>query len=199
MNAALMQRAEYRQYRGPVGIPDSTTRPYVFSEQVPADKIWLILAASAREVGGLAPTSLWLYAVPPNPSDVAAGNAVYFPVLRPGVFTGKIANQFNSPPLVAGVQLSKGGPGGVTKEMQIDNGSVNSVNFLLEWPVIVPPRWMLTVMQDANGGGGSNMQAILSVMILPLAIGEDLGKNKDLVKNNFVSFTTRRVAVGSGG
>jgi hypothetical protein len=199
MNAAIMQRAEYRQFRGPVGIPDSTTRPYAFSEQVPNDKIWLLLAASAREVNGSTPTALWLYAVPPNASDAAAGNAVYFPILRPGIFGRPIANQFNTPPLVAGVQLSKGGPSLTTKEMQLDNTAQNSVNFLLEWPVIVPPRWMLTVMQDGNAGGASNMLAILSLMILPLAIGEDLGKKKDLVKNNFVSFTTRRVAVGSGG
>jgi hypothetical protein len=196
MNAALLQRAEYREYSGPAGIPDSTTRPYAFSEQVPRDKIWIILAASARDRNQTGSTALWLYAVPPNPSDAAAGNAVYSPLLHSPIFLGKIANQVNAPPLVAGVQLSRGGPGATTKEMLAaeTGNSLDSVNLLDSVRPILPPRWMLTVMQDGNNGGGGNMLVTLSLMILPIAIGEDLGN-----KNNFVSFRTRAFAVGSGG
>lgn len=198
MNASLLQRAEYREYRGPAGIPDSTTRPYVFSEQVPADKIWMILAASARELNGSLPSALWMYGVPPNPSDVSAGNAVFRPILRPGIFGPPIANQFNTPPLVAGVELSKGGLAS-GKEMVAESGSLGnqanscSVN-LLPARVILPPRWMLTVMQDGNGGGASNMVITLSLMLIAIGIAEDLGKN------NFVSYQVRAFAtmVGEG-
>ena len=197
MNASLLQSAEYREYRGPGGIPDSTTRPYAFSEQVPLDKIWIILAASARDANQSGPSALWLYAVPPNASDVVAGNAVYFPVLRPGIFTGKIANQFNSPPLVAGVQLSKGGPSLTTKEMFVSESgnSAASVN-LLTAPVILPPRWMLTVMQDGNAGGGANFLVTLCLMILPLPVEAVRGPAPKIAfTNNIVrSFW----AVGSG-
>src|SRR5258705_298882 len=137
--ASFYQRAEYKEWSGPAGIPDSTTRPYAFSDLVPADKIWLILAASAREVHPLATTALWLYGVPPPASDAAAG---LFPILRPGIFGRPIANQFNTPPLGAGVQLSKGGPAIATKEMAVDNWP-NSINFLdgQSRPVVLPPRW----------------------------------------------------------
>src|SRR5437773_10895243 len=121
--ASFYQRAEYKEWRGPAGIPDFTTRPYAFSELVPADKLWIILAASARDItSGGSPSALWLYAVPPPASYAAAGR---FPILRPGIFGAPILNQFNTPPLIAGVQLSKGGGTVATKEMLSDNSAQN--------------------------------------------------------------------------
>lgn len=198
MIASLMQSAEHREYRGPAGIPDSTTRPYAFSEEVPLDKVWVILAASARDFNQTGSAAIWLYAVPPPASDVAAGNAVYFPILRSPLFTGKIANQLNAPPLVAGVQVSRGGPSIGTKEMlsgEAGSGQ-GSVNFLSAQgrPVILPPRWMLTVMQDGNAGGGSNMLVTLSLMILPLPVQPGQAPPEKIVfRNNIV----RSFMVGS--
>jgi len=162
MKAAIFQRAEYREWRGPI-VPDSTQRPYAFSDRVPKDKIWVVLAVSAKD-NFPSNEAVWLYAVPPQASNA---QSIFSPI--------KIANQSNVPPLLAGVQLSKGGlstsaeiiSGTTPGQASVDLLPISFRNFVL------PPDWMLAVLQDQNGGGGSGSLSF-SAMIIALDLCEKI-------------------------
>jgi hypothetical protein len=164
MNACLIAQAEYRQWRGP-SVPSAIYRPYAVSERVPDDKVWIVLAASL--VVDTFPNNQVpsLYAVPPPASYLSRFNAA---PIEDGIFSDNPGVEHNIPPLKGGVLLSRGGVAATTKEMLSAN-SQNTVN-LLQFRVILPPRWILVVAQDANGGGAFNFSITFCAMIIPVSV-----------------------------
>lgn len=159
--AGYSNQLQYRQWRGP-STADATKIPFVMSELVPQGQIWKIMFASAE--GQLVSNQLLrMHAVPPP----ASYSADYTLFQTAGGISGL-------PPLVSGVQLSKGAPTTAlgVNEMKVDSGSRNSVNLLTPWTVgfKLLPNWRLVVSQNPNGGGGSGFFIVLSFAFLPFAI-----------------------------
>jgi len=168
MKACLLNRAEYRSWRTANLTPDATVNPYVFSERVPADKFWILLALSAFMGTSASNQVLGAYAVPPPISDQALNPQM--PQIE--LDFSKVGAANNVPPIVrGGVQLSKGWNVATSLEEFITAGVHNSVN-LLAHAFVLPPKWALVVLQNANGGGGQNFTITLSAMLIALDLCE---------------------------
>ncbi len=166
MIAELINSATFKKWVGPV-VPDSTTRPYVFSELVPDGFEWIILAASATD-SFPNNESVFLYAIGPDFARKQSDP----PVLRPDIFTQvPISNQFNVPPIRrSAVQISKGSANFGQEQVcgnTVGGGEKGSVNLLTPWSRnrILPARWMLLAAQDVNGGGGSGYMTLEAMVI----------------------------------
>src|SRR5260370_39524359 len=168
MKACLLNRAEYKSWLTANLITDSTFNPYVFSERVPDNKIWILLALSAFMQSSASSQSLGAFAVPPPISDQALNPQM--PAIETDFSTQSGAR--NCAPIVrGGVQLSKGWNKLTTLEEFISTGEHNSVN-LLAPPFVLQTTWALVVLQNPNGGGGSGFSITFSAMLIALDVCE---------------------------
>src|SRR5258708_5028506 len=169
MKACLLNRAEYKSWLTANLITDSTFNPYVFSERVPDNKIWILLALSAFVQSSAGSQSLGAFAVPPPISDQALNPQM--PAIETD-FSTQTATRNCAPILRGGVQLSKGWNKVTTLEKFITAAEHNSVN-LLARPFVLPPKWALVVLQNPNGGGGRGFSFTLAAVVVPSVLCED--------------------------
>src|SRR5258708_5068715 len=109
------------------------------------------------------------FAVPPRISDMSLNPQN--PSVDPDFSViGAFSNV--EPILSGGVLVSKGSGAG-SFEMSVNSpaGNPNNVN-LLRQRFVLRPLWALAVLQDKNGGGGSNFVISLSAMIIAMALAE---------------------------
>ena len=187
MRADILNRAEYKRWSTANPTPSASINPYVISERVPADKVWIVLALSAFMPHAASSQFLRAFAVPPPISDMSLNPQN--PSVDPDFsVTGAFSNL--EPILSGGVLVSKGSATGSTEmSVNVPGGNANSVN-LLHQRFVLRPLWALAVLQDKNGGGGSNFVIALSAMIIAMPLAE-------AVKDSYVAAATMRFEVDS--
>ncbi len=184
MRASILNRAEYKRWTTSNSTPSASINPYVISERVPADKVWIVLALSAFMPHAASSQFLRAFAVPPPISDMSLNPQ------NPSVdqdFSQTVSISNVEPILSGGVLVSKGSGTGST-EMSVNSpgGNANSVN-LLRQRFVLRPLWALAVLQDKNGGGGNSFVIALSAMIIAMPLAE-------AVKDSYVAADTSRFA-----
>ncbi len=180
MRAEILNLAEYKRWTTSNPTPNAAFNPYVISERVPAEKVWIVLALSAFMPHAASTQFLRAFAVPPPISDMSLFSQN--PSIDPDF--SFVINTNNLEPILSGGVLVSKGSGIGSNEMNVNTpgGNPNSVNLLRE-RFVLPPLWALAVLQDKNAGGGSNFVIVLSAMIIAMPLAE-------AVKDSYVAAST---------
>jgi len=190
MRAAILNRAAYKRWSTANPTPSASFNPYVISERVPADKVWIVLALSAFMPHAASSQFLRAYAVPPPTSDMSLN--ARNPSVDPD-FSADVSGSNLEPILSGGVLVSKGsGPGSAEMSVNVPAGNANSVN-LLRARFVLRPLWALAVLQDKNGGGGNSFVIALSAMIIAMPLAEAV-KDSYVAAARTVTFSDSRMA-----